>query len=813
MAKKKESTTTETTDITQGTNQLNTGQENAGNTITPRRGRKPAADAAAPLGEAASQPAAMRGRKMKSDAPAAEMGSPVTEPILGQEGAFAPPAKRGRAKKTETEAAPEATARGRKAKTATPSESEGIVIPIATSDTIQERIVLKPKGRGKATGQEANAAASVQPQQETSSVAAEPQQGQAVQLATRFSDFDIHLFKEGKHYTLYDKLGSHRMEHEGQEGTYFAVWAPNAEQVSVMGDFNGWSRESHQLYLRGDGSGIWEGFVANVPNGMLYKYHIKSKYHLFHVEKSDPFAFCREEAPKTASVVSDLQYEWKDEQWLERRKTMKDQAQPYSVYELHLGSWRRKMEEDNRSLTYRELADELPAYVQQMGFTHVELMPIMYHPFAGSWGYQVTGYFAPSSNFGSPQDLMHLIDALHQNGIGVILDWVPSHFPSDEHGLAYFDGTHLYEHADPRKGYHPDWNSYIFNYGRSEVRSFLISNALFWLDKYHADGLRVDAVASMLYLDYSRKEGEWIPNEHGGRENLEALSLLKDFNHAVRERFPDVKTIAEESTAWPGVTAPVEHGGLGFDMKWMMGWMHDTLDYFSMDPIYRRHHQGEITFSMMYAFSEKFMLPLSHDEVVHGKGSLLQKMPGDEWQRFANMRTLYAYMYAHPGAKLLFMGAEIAQSSEWNHDSSLEWHLLQYGYHHGIQEELRELNTIYKKEPALYAYSFDERGFEWIDYNDAHNSVISFLRKGENPEDVLLVVCNFTPAMHEHYRFGVPLAGQWVQVFNSDDSRYGGSNQHNLDPIQSLSEPFHGREHSITLKLPPLSVIYFKLQS
>ncbi|GAA4425253.1 1,4-alpha-glucan branching protein GlgB [Pontibacter saemangeumensis] len=823
MAKKKESTTTETTDITQATGQQDAGQGMTSKAIKPGRGRKTAATAAgeATPGEGATQPATPQGRKKKADAPAAEMGSPVTGLASGEEGAVSQGSKRGRPKKTEAGAAPKAPARARKSKTDT-SSSEGIVVPIASSDMVQERIVLKPKGRGKTTGQMTETTAGApaelaQSQAQASPEVAPPQQeqtgaGTAVQVATRFTDFDIYLFKEGKHFTLYEKLGSHPIEHEGRRGTYFAVWAPNAEQVSVMGDFNSWSRESHQLYLRLDSSGIWEGFIADVPTGMLYKYHIKSRYHLYHVEKSDPFAFCREEAPQTASVVTELQYDWKDEQWLERRMSMKDQAQPYSVYELHLGSWRRKVEEQNRSLTFRELAEVLPVYMQQMGFTHVELMPIMYHPFAGSWGYQVTGYFAPSSSFGSPQDLMYLIDALHQHGIGVILDWVPSHFPSDEHGLSYFDGTHLYEHADPRKGYHPDWNSYIFNYGRSEVRSFLISNALFWLDKYHADGLRVDAVASMLYLDYSRKEGEWIQNEHGGRENLEALSLLRDFNQAVRERFPDVKTIAEESTAWPGVTASVEHGGLGFDMKWMMGWMHDTLDYFSKDPIYRRYHQGEITFSMMYAFSEKFMLPLSHDEVVHGKGSLLQKMPGDEWQRFANMRTLYAYMYAHPGAKLLFMGAEIAQSSEWNHDTSLEWHLLQYGYHHGIQEELRELNAIYKKEPALYAYSFDQRGFEWIDYNDAHNSVISFLRKGENPGDVLLVVCNFTPAMHEHYRLGVPLAGQWVQVFNSDDSRYGGSDQHNLDPIQSVQEAFHGREYSITLKLPPLAVVYFKLQ-
>jgi 1,4-alpha-glucan branching enzyme len=820
MAKKKISTTTETTQIT---GQPTTGEESTGSASTPRRGRKAAAEAGGEnQGVMPVQPAATRGRKKKTDAPAAEMGSPVTESNLSDAERNTSAGKRVRPKKAGAEGAPKATAtKGGRAKSASTSAAEeGVVVPVASSDTVQENVVLKPKGRSSVRKKSTGAAAETSQesitaaaQADTTTTVAQPQGEQAIYSVSLLSDFDIYLFKEGKHFSLYEKLGSHRITHEGREGTLFAVWAPNAEQVSVMGDFNGWSRDSHRLYLRLDGSGIWEGFVPDVPVGMLYKYHIKSQYHLYHVEKSDPFAFCREVPPQTASVVTELKHEWQDAQWLERRKSLADQAQPYSVYELHLGSWRRKLEDDNRPLTYRELADELPAYVQQMGFTHVELMPIMFHPFSGSWGYQVTGYFAASSQYGSPHDLMYLIDALHQHGIGVILDWVPSHFPSDEHGLAYFDGTHLFEHADPRKGFHPDWNSYIFNYGRNEVRSFLISNALFWLDKYHADGLRVDAVASMLYLDYSRKEGEWIPNEYGGRENLEAISLLKDFNQAVRERFPDVKTIAEESTAWPGVTASVEHGGLGFDMKWMMGWMHDTLDYFSKDPIYRRYHQGEITFSMMYAFSEKFMLPLSHDEVVHGKGALLQKMPGDEWQRFANLRTLYAYMYAHPGGKLLFMGAEIGQSSEWNHDSSLDWHLLQYGYHQGIQEEIRELNAIYKLEPALYMYSFDDRGFEWIDYNDAHNSVISFLRKGESPKDTLLVVCNFTPAMHEHYRLGVPIAGQWVQVFNSDDSRYGGSNQHNLDPIQTSLELFHGREHSLTLKLPPLSVVYFKLQS
>ena len=630
---------------------------------------------------------------------------------------------------------------------------------------------------------------------------------------SRFTDFDIYLFREGRHFTLYDKLGSHVMEHAGKSGTYFAVWAPNAEHVSVMGDFNNWSRDSHHLQVRSDHSGIWEGFVPGVTAGMMYKYHIKSNYNWYHVEKSDPFAFAREMPPQTASVVCDLEsYNWQDENWLQQRKQKADVPQAYSVYELHLGSWRRKPEDNNRPLTYRELAEELPGYVKDMGFTHVELMPIMHHPFNGSWGYQITGYFAAHSLLGSPQDLMHLIDVLHQHGIGVILDWVPSHFPSDEHGLAYFDGTHLFEHADPRKGYHPDWNSYIFNYGRNEVRSFLISNAIFWLDKYHADGLRVDAVACMLYLDYSRKHDEWIPNEHGGRENLEAISLLKDFNQAVHERFPDAKTIAEESTAWPAVTGAVEHGGLGFNMKWMMGWMHDTLDYFSRDPIYRKHHQGEITFSIIYAFTERFMLPLSHDEVVHGKGSLIRKMPGDDWQRFANLRLLYAYMYAHPGAKLMFMGAEIAQSTEWNHDSSLEWHLLQYEPHLGVQQEIRELNQVYKQEPGLHTYNFDNRGFEWVDFQDAHNSVMSFLRKGEREDERILVVCNFTPMVHHHYRMGVPNGGRWVEIFNSDNGRFGGSNFHNHETLTAIPEPYHGQEYSLELKLPPLAAVYFKYQ-
>ncbi|WP_240676281.1 1,4-alpha-glucan branching protein GlgB [Botryobacter ruber] len=633
--------------------------------------------------------------------------------------------------------------------------------------------------------------------------------GEVYHDVSRFTDFDVYLFKEGKHFSLYEKFGSHVMSREGRSGVYFAVWAPNAEEVTVIGDFNEWDRGSHQLKPRHDHSGIWEGFIPDVGVGMLYKYYIKSNYHLYHVEKSDPYALTREVPPLTASVVSDLHYNWEDNGWMEHRKNQAGAPQPYSVYELHVGSWRLKPEDNCRPLTYRELAEVLPKYVKEMGFTHVEFMPVAFHPFSGSWGYQITGYFAPASQFGHPQDLMHLIDMLHREGIGVILDWVPSHFPSDEHGLVYFDGTHLYEHADPRKGYHPDWNSYIFNYGRNEVRAFLISNALFWLEKYHADGLRVDAVASMLYLDYSRKEGEWIPNEYGGRENLEAISFLKDFNQAVKMRFPDAITIAEESTAWPGVTNSIENGGLGFDKKWMMGWMHDTLTYFSKDPIYRKYHQGDITFSAIYAFTERFMLPLSHDEVVHGKQSLLRKMPGDEWQQFANLRALYSYMYAHPGSKLLFMGAEVAQSSEWNHNSSVDWHLLQYGYHAGVQQLVAKLNELYKSEPALYRYDHEWFGFEWVDFQDAHNSVISFLRKGD-ADEMILVVCNLTPAFHPNYRLGVPVEGWWAEIFNSDATNFGGSGQHNKEGLYSNPEPYHGKDFSVDLVLPPLGVTYLK---
>ena len=627
--------------------------------------------------------------------------------------------------------------------------------------------------------------------------------------ATLFTEFDTHLFREGKHYHLYNKLGSHLMEYMGTEGVYFAVWAPNAEKISVVGDFNNWDREAHSMNARWDNSGIWEVFIPDAKKGSLYKYFIRSN-NGYEAEKGDPFAFQWETPPNTASVVWDLENTWKDKGWMKDRQKKEGKPQPMSVYELHLGSWKRVPEDNLRSLTYLELAEQLPEYIKEMGFTHVEFMPVMEHPFFGSWGYQVTGYFAPSSRFGTPQEFMQLIDSLHQAGIGVILDWVPSHFPSDLHGIHYFDGTYLYEHEDPRKGFHPDWQSYIFNYGRNEVRSFLISNALFWLDKFHADGLRVDAVASMLYLDYSRKEGEWEPNEFGGRENLEAISFLKEFNEVVYREFPDVVTIAEESTAWPMVSKPTYIGGLGFGMKWMMGWMHDTLKYFSEDPINRRYHQNTITFSSNYAFTENFMLPLSHDEVVYGKQSILNKMPGDTWNKFANLRTLYSYMYAHPGTKLLFMGAEFGQTTEWNHDGSLEWHLTNEEPHSKIQETFRELNKLYKQEPALYEKAFSQEGFEWVDIYDEENSIISFLRKGEDPKDNILVICNFTPVPRENYRVGVEKAGNWKEIFNSDDERFGGSNVKNQKKIESQELPAHRQEHSLSLTLPPMGVIFLK---
>jgi 1,4-alpha-glucan branching enzyme len=626
------------------------------------------------------------------------------------------------------------------------------------------------------------------------------------------TDFDIYLFKAGKHFRLHEKLGAHPMEYKGERGTYFAVWAPNASQVSVIGNFNHWQPGRHLLHARWDESGIWEGFFPNIGKGEAYKYAIRSNTGEL-LEKADPFAFYCEPPPMTASIVWEHDYKWRDDVWMkQRREHPPAKAKPYAVYEVHIGSWKKVLHDNNRSLNYTELANELVAYVRDMGYTHVEFLPVMEHPFFGSWGYQITGYYAPTSRFGTPEDFMYLIDRFHQEGIGVILDWVPSHFPGDAHGLFNFDGTHLYEHADPRKGFHPDWKSYIFNYGRNEVRCFLISNALFWLERFHADGLRVDAVASMLYLDYSRKPGEWIPNQYGGNENLEAISFLKEFNEVVYGEVPDCVTIAEESTSWPGVSRPTYLGGLGFGQKWMMGWMHDTLNFFRKDPIHRKYHQNEITFSLMYAFTENFMLPLSHDEVVHGKGSLIGRMPGDDWQRFANLRLLYAYMYTHPGTKLLFMGGEFGQTSEWNHNHSLDWHLLEYDFHKGVQKLIKELNRFYRTEKALYQYAFDHRGFQWVDYSDRENSVIIYQRQGDDPMDLLVVICNFTPAVRNHYRVGVPYRGYWKEVLNTDDRAYGGSGILNTGLFMTSPVKYHGRDYSITLTLPPLAVSVLKCE-
>ena len=625
------------------------------------------------------------------------------------------------------------------------------------------------------------------------------------------TDFDIYLFKSGKHYKLYEKFGAHVIHSLDHKGTYFAVWAPNAKSVSVLGNFNHWQDKQHRLNPRWDESGIWEGFFTDIDHGEAYKYGIHSNTGEY-VVKSDPFSSFCETPPKTASIVWETKYEWKDNAWLEQRKSQAGKAKPYSIYEVHYGSWKRKAEDGNRSMSYSEMANELVDYVRDLGFTHIEFLPLMEHPFFGSWGYQLTGYYAPTSRHGSPEDFKYLIDCFHKAGIGVILDWVPSHFPGDEHGLYKFDGTFLYEHEDPRKGFHPDWKSYIFNYGRNEVRSFLISNAVFWLDQFHIDGLRVDAVASMLYLDYSRNAGEWIPNNFGGNENIEAITFLKEMNEVVYGHFPDAITIAEESTSWTGVSRPTYLGGLGFGQKWMMGWMHDTLQYFKLDPIYRRFHQNEITFGIMYAFTENFMLPLSHDEVVHGKGSLLGRMPGDEWQKFGNLRLLLSYMFMHPGTKLLFMGGEFGQSAEWNHDGSLDWHLLQYNVHAGVQKLVRDLNAFYKSQPALYKHQFEHKGFEWIDYSDNNSSVIAFQRNGDNKEEMLIIVCNFTPEARHHYRVGVPYRGTWVEVFSSDDQKYSGSGVTNIGSLMTSPVKFHGRDYSISLTLPPLGVSVLKLE-
>jgi len=638
---------------------------------------------------------------------------------------------------------------------------------------------------------------------------------QIIQVAERradvslLTDQDIYLFNEGNHYRIYDKLGSHLTSVSGQAGTSFSVWAPNARQVSVMGSFNGWNPDSHPLRARAS-SGIWEGFLPGVNQGTLYKFHIVSHNQGYVGDKADPFGVFHENPPRTASVVWGGGGGGGGGEWMVQRPARSSLQAPISIYEVHLGSWMRVPEEHNRSLNYRELAPRLAEYVQRMQFTHVELLPVMEHPFYGSWGYQTTGYFAPTSRYGTPQDFMFLMDYLHQHGIGVILDWVPSHFPSDAHGLAYFDGTHLFEHADVRKGFHPDWKTFIFNYGRNEVRSFLLSSAMFWLDKYHADGLRVDAVASMLYLDYSRQHGEWIPNKYGGRENLEAIDFLRQFNLAVYKEHPGIQTYAEESTAWPMVSRPTYIGGLGFGMKWDMGWMHDTLLYFSHDPIHRRYHHNQLTFRMLYGFTENFVLPLSHDEVVHGKGSIVGKMPGDEWQKFANLRLLYGYMFAQPGKKLLFMGDEFGQVREWGHDMSLEWHVTQFPVHSGVQKWVEQLNRVYREQPALHELDNDPAGFEWVDCNDTAASVVSLLRKGKRPEDTILIVCNFTPVPREPYRIGVPFEGFWRELLNSDAKDYAGSGMGNAGGVMAEEIAAHGRPYSISLTLPPLGALFLK---
>jgi 1,4-alpha-glucan branching enzyme len=627
---------------------------------------------------------------------------------------------------------------------------------------------------------------------------------------TVLTDFDVFLFKEGNHSRLYDKLGGHLTRIGGVDGAQFAVWAPNAAHISVMGSFNAWNPDTDALKARADGSGIWEGFVAGAAHGAAYKYRIQSKVNGYRVDKGDPFGFLWELPPATATRLWDLSYEWADQEWMQRRRAANALDAPMSIYEVHLGSWRRVPEQGNRSLNYRELAVQLPDYVAEMGFTHVELLPITEHPFYGSWGYQTTGYFAPTARYGTPQDFMYLVDCLHQRGIGVILDWVPSHFPSDEHGLVYFDGTNLFEHSDPRQGIHPEWNSYIFNYGRHEVRAFLMSSATFWLERYHVDGLRVDAVASMLYLDYARKPGEWIPNKHGGRENLEAIEFLKTLNESVYRDHPDVQMIAEESTAWPMVSRPTYAGGLGFGMKWNMGWMHDTLKYFSQDPVFRKYSHAQLTFSIWYAFWENFLLPLSHDEVVHGKGTLLGRMPGDAWQQFANLRLMFGYMWAHPGKKLLFMGGEFGQRREWQHEESLEWHVLEQAPHRGVQQWLGDLNRLHRTEPALHELDFSGDGFEWIDSQNWDQSVLCFMRKAKRSDDLILAAFNFTPVPRFNYALGVPRGGFWREVLNSDAPLYGGSGMGNLGGLEAVPVGAHGRHQSLTVTLPPLSAVFFK---
>src|SRR5579862_8089540 len=638
----------------------------------------------------------------------------------------------------------------------------------------------------------------------------EAKKGIAMQPA--LSEFDLYLLAEGTHTRAYEKLGAHLGERNGRRGVQFAVWAPNAERVSIIGDFNQWNPDADPM--RPSPAGVWERFVPGLASGSIYKYHLESRDHRYAVDKADPYGFAAEIRPRTASRVWDLQdYSWQDPNWMAGRAKSNSLSSPISIYEVHPGSWRRVPEEGNRWLTYREMAPLLADYVHDAGFTHVEFLPIMEHPFDGSWGYQIIGYFAPTSRFGTPSDFMYLVDYLHQRGIGVILDWVPAHFPKDEAGLGYFDGSHLYEHADPKQGEQPDWNTFVFNYGRKEVQNFLISNALFWLDKYHVDGLRTDAVAAMLYLDYGRPEGGWVPNRFGGKENLEAVQFLKTLNEQVYEAFPDVMMIAEESTAWPQVSRPAYLGGLGFGFKWNMGWMHDMLSYMSLDPVLRSYHQDQITFSLVYAFSENFILPFSHDEVVYGKGSMLRKMPGDEWQKFANLRLLYGFMFGHPGKKLLFMGDEFGQWSEWNHDASLEWDSLKKPLHAGLQRWVRDLNTLYRGQPSLYEFDFHAAGFEWVDCKDSQRSVVSFLRRGRSPNDWILFVYNFTPVVRENYRVGVPFDGFWKEILNSDAPLYGGSGKGNFGGLKAIPLPIHGRPFSLNATLPPLGAVAFHLEA
>jgi len=625
------------------------------------------------------------------------------------------------------------------------------------------------------------------------------------------TDYDLHLLAEGTHYRSWEKLGAHIIDNGNAKGTFFALWAPNAKKISVIGDFNNWDRDANPLSRIKD-SGYWQGFVPGIGSGTLYKYALTSKLAGYQAEKTDPYAFHCEIRPATASVVWDLTgYQWQDKEWMNTRRARHHHESPIAIYEVHLGSWMRR--EDNGGwLNYREIAEKLASYVGHMGYTHVELLPINEHPFDGSWGYQTIGYFAPTSRFGTPQDFMYLVDTLHRHGIGVILDWVPAHFPRDAHGLGFFDGSHLYEHADPRQGEHKDWGTFIFNYGRTEVAEFLLANALFWLEVYHIDGLRVDAVASMLYLDYSRKEGEWIPNRYGGRENLEAIDFLKRFNELVYQEHPDVMTFAEESTAYPMVSRPTYLGGLGFGFKWNMGWMHDTLDYMSQDPIHRSFHHHRLTFSLLYAYHENFILPFSHDEVVHGKGSMIGKMPGDDWRKFANLRLLYGYMYTHPGKKLMFMGCEIGQWTEWDHDASLDWPLLEYPFHQGLQRWVRDLNTFLRGEPALYELDNNPAGFSWIDCNDSQQSVLSYIRRGKEHEDTIVCVGNFTPVPRHNYRLGVPVMGYWEEVLNSDAPIYGGSGQGNFGGKEATPQSVHGENHSLNVTLPPLAIMVFRLK-